>query len=142
MSRLTALALALATGLAPALHAQTPVAPAASPALVPAAGNPNLSVASVRMADGVRASKVIGATVTGSDNTDLASVNDLMMNAQHQVVYAILSVGAVMGIGGKLVAVPVGQLQPGSDGKLTLAGGDQGHAQCNADLRLQQLNFV
>ena len=115
-----AAAVAAALGLA-ALPAQAQT-PTASPALEPATGNPNLSVASVRMADGVRASKVIGATVTGSDNTDLASVNDLMMNASHTVVYAVLSVGAVMGIGGKLVAVPIAQLQAGSDGKFVLPG--------------------
>ena len=91
--------------------------------LAPAAGNPNLSVASVRMADGARASKMIGAGVTGgSDNAQLGSIDDLMMNASHTVVYAIVSVGSVMGIGGKLVAIPVGQLQPAADGKFTLPG--------------------
>ncbi len=112
------LAAALAVAVASPAWAQTAPAP-----LVPAAGNPNLSVASVRMADGVRASKMIGAGVIGgSDNAQLGSIDDLMMNASHTVVYAIVSVGAVMGIGGKLVAIPIGQLQPAADGKFTLPG--------------------
>ena len=113
------LAAALAFAAITPAGAQT-TAPAA---LVPAAGNPNLSVASVRMADGLRASKMIGAGVIGgSDNAQLGSIDELMMNASHTVVYAIVSVGAVMGIGGKLVAIPVGQLQPAADGKFSLPG--------------------
>ena len=113
------LAAALAFALvAPAVAQTAPAAP-----LTPAAGNPNLSVASVRMADGVRASKMIGAGVNGGgDNAQLGSIDDLMMNASHAVVYAIVSVGAVMGIGGKLVAIPIGQLQPAADGKFSLPG--------------------
>ncbi len=120
MRRIIGLSLAACLALQPA-WAQTSAAPG-SPALVPAAGNPNLSVASVRMADGVRASKVIGAAVTGSDNTELGTVSDLMLDAHHTVVYAIVSVGAVMGMGGKLVAIPVAQLQTAADGKFVLPG--------------------
>ena len=119
--------LALATALlASTLHAQgSGAASSAEPAgaLVPAAGNANLSVASVRMADGVRASKVIGAAVYGDDaNTQLGSVNDLMLSADNTVKFAIVSVGGVMGLGGKLVAIPFAQLRTGSDGKFTLGG--------------------
>ena len=133
MIRITGLALAAALIAGP-LHAQTadPAAAQASakPApqsstpsgLSPAAGNPNLSVASVRMADGTRASKVIGAGIYSDANNQVGSVDDLMMDANHQVVFAIVSVGGVMGMGGKLVAIPVGQLQPGADGKLMLPG--------------------
>ena len=118
MIRITGLALAAALIAGP-LHAQTP---APSAALTPAAGNPNLAVASVRMDNGARASKVIGAGVYGDGNTQIGSVDDLMMDANHQVVFAIVSVGGVMGMGGKLVAIPVAQLQPTADGKFTLPG--------------------
>ena len=125
-----ALAVLVAPLAATPLHAQANSATGASNAtsgggagLVPAAGNPNLSVASVRMADGVRASKLIGAGVYGDDaNTQIGTVNDLMLTPDHRVAFAIVSVGGVMGLGGKLVAIPVAQLQAGSDGKWTMPG--------------------
>jgi hypothetical protein len=116
----TSLVLVAALAAAP-LHAQSVATPANS-GLAPAAGNANLSVASVRMTDGVRASKIIGAAVNGSDNTQLATIDDLMMKGDHTVTFAILSVGGVMGMGSKLVAVPIAQLQPAADGKFTLPG--------------------
>ena len=120
MTRIVGAALVLAL-LAGPLQAQTsPSTPA--PALVPAAGNPNLAVASVRMDSGLRASKIIGAGVYADPNTQLGSVDDLMMTRDYHVVFAIISVGGVIGLGGRLVAVPIGQLQNGPDGKLMLPG--------------------
>ncbi len=85
-------------------------------------GAPSLSVASVRVADGVRASRVIGAAVNGGDNTQLGSVDDLILTPDHKVAFAIVSVGGVLGVGGKLVAVPIAQLQAAGDGRFTLPG--------------------
>jgi hypothetical protein len=122
VNRILCLAVA-ATFVAGPLLAQTTTAPAASSdALVPAAGNPNLSVASVRMQNGHRASKIIGAGVYSDANTQIGTVDDLMITPDQKVALAILSVGGFIGLGGKLVAVPIGQLQQGADGKLMLAG--------------------
>ena len=121
------------------VQAQTAGAPAATtPAaqgLVPAAGNPNLSVASVRMENGQRAGKIIGAGVYGDANTQIGTVDDLMLTTDNKVALAIVSVGGLIGLGGKLVAVPFGQLQRGSDGKLMLPGATK-------DSLTAQPNFV
>ena len=90
--------------------------------LVPAASNPNLAVASVRMDGGQRASKIIGSGVYSDPNTQIASIDDLMVGKDDRIVLAILSVGGLVGIGGKLVAVPFDQLQKGQDGHYMLTG--------------------
>ena len=110
------LALLLTIGLLQAGHAQTPGV------VVPAAGDPNLTVASVRLENGARLSKVIGSGVYIDANTTIGSVEDLIMTKDDKVVMAILSVGGFVGLGSKLVAVPFDQLQPGQDGKTMLPG--------------------
>ena len=85
------------------------------------AGNPNLSVAAVKMDNGVRATKIIGSAVYGDPNTQIATVNDLVMTPDDKVVLAVLSVGGVLGVGGKLVAVPYPQLKQDA-GKTMLPG--------------------
>ncbi len=121
MTRTLATAVAMAATLAllaGPVQAQT----ASAPALVPAAGNPNLAVASVRMDGGVRASKIIGAGIYADPNTQIGSVDDLMMTPDYHVVFAIVSVGGVIGLGGRLVAIPIAKLQTAQDGKLMLPG--------------------
>ena len=98
---------------------------AAPPALTPASGNPNLSVASVRMQDAIRASKMIGAGIFADPNTQIGTVDDLVMTPDHVVTFAIVAVGGVLGMGSKLVAIPIAQLQRGGDGKLMLPGGSK-----------------
>ncbi len=119
MTRIIGLMLAAAL-LAGPVHAQPPAPPDAK--LTPAPGNPNLSVASVRMEGGVRASKVIGAGVYSDGNTQVGAIDDLIMTSDNTVVLAIISVGGVMGLGGKQVALPVGQLQKAADGRYMLPG--------------------
>ena len=110
--------LSLAVLAAGPVAAQTPSAPG----LVPTSGNPNLAVASVRMDGGIRASKIIGANVYSDPNTTVGTVEDLMLTADNKVALAIVSVGGVIGFGGKLTAVPIDQLQRAADGKLMLPG--------------------
>ena len=74
------------------------------------------------MANGTRASKIIGAGVYSDANTQIGTVDDLMMAPDDRVALAVLSVGGIIGLGGKLVAVPIGQLQHAADGKLMLPG--------------------
>jgi hypothetical protein len=112
--------------------ASTPPAPeAAAPATptppttpdqpnAPVPGNPNLTVATVKMDGGIRASKLIGASVTGANNQDLGTINDLVLDHDGKIVLGVISVGSVLGMGGKLVAEPFGQFQLGNNGKLTL----------------------
>ncbi len=100
-------------------------APAAPAMAAPATGNPNLSVATVKMDGGMRASKFIGATVTGGGNQDLGTINDLILDKDGHAILGVISVGAVLGVGGKLVAVPFGSLQMGQDGKVALQDGSK-----------------
>jgi len=54
-----------------------------------------------------RASKIIGMKVTNESGKDLGSVNDLVIDLdQGEIRYAAVSYGAVLGLGGKLFAVP------------------------------------
>jgi len=69
-----------------------------------------------------RASEIIGMEVRNNENEKLGKVEDLIVNlgAGH-VSYAILSMGGVLGIGDKLVLVPVSEFVYGlSDKKLVL----------------------
>jgi sporulation protein YlmC with PRC-barrel domain len=58
------------------------------------------------IATGWRASKIIGSTVENENGDNIGSVDDLILTADQQVPYAVLSVGGFLGIGAKLVAVP------------------------------------
>ena len=91
----------------------------------PATGNPNLSVATVKMDGGMRASKFIGAGVTAGGNQDLGTINDLILDKDGHAILGVISVGSVLGVGGKLVAVPFGSLQMGQDGKIVLQDGSK-----------------
>ncbi len=126
MDRIIRLTLAATLLTAGPLAAQTtqPASPAPSAAtgLVPTSGNPNLSVASVRMEGGIRASKLIGAGVYSDPNTQIGTIDDLMLTPDNKVALAVVSVGGLIGIGGKLTAVPIGQLRRAADGKLMLPG--------------------
>ena len=102
--------------------ASTAPASPSNAAVVPTSGNPNLAVASVRMEGGTRASKIIGAGVYSDANTQIGTVDDLMLTPDNRVALVIVSVGGLIGIGGKLTAVPIGQIQHAADGKLMLPG--------------------
>jgi sporulation protein YlmC with PRC-barrel domain len=84
-------------------------------------GNPNLAVASVKLENGMRLSKVIGSTVYADPNTSIGTVDDLIMTPDNQVAMAIVSVGGFLGIGSKLVAIPYDQLKS-EGGKAMLPG--------------------
>ena len=74
----------------------------------------------------MRASKFIGAAVTaGGGNQDLGTINDLIMDKDGHAILGVISVGAVLGVGGKLVAVPFSSLQMGQDGKVVLQDGSK-----------------
>jgi hypothetical protein len=100
----------LSVATSSACFAQTatdPTAPAPTPAQSQAAtGSPNLAVATVKMEDGTRASKMIGAAVFNDQN--------------QQVVLAVISVGGFLGVGGKLVAVKYEALHPDDKGHVVM----------------------
>lgn len=101
----------------PATTAPAPDAAAANPAKPPAdtAGN-------MQPAGTVLSEDMTGSTVQSTQGEDLAVLSDLVVAPEGQVRGAILTVGGVLGVGGKEVLVPWQDLTVGSDGEtITLA---------------------
>jgi hypothetical protein len=67
------------------------------------------------VAEGQRASLIIGSYVYNSADENIGFVDDLMINDEACVGYAIISVGGFLGLGSHLVAVPYGSLEFGED---------------------------
>jgi sporulation protein YlmC with PRC-barrel domain len=71
------------------------------------------------LARSARATKLIGSKVYKRD-TSIGQIEDVLVDFDHATVAAvILSVGGFLGIGDKLVAVPVNQIKVGSEAKFT-----------------------
>ena len=73
------------------------------------------------IAVGHRASKLIGAPVYNEQEERIGSIDDLIISPDRSVSFAVVSVGGFLGIGGRLVAIPVEQLQEKED-RLVLPG--------------------
>jgi sporulation protein YlmC with PRC-barrel domain len=73
------------------------------------------------IAVGHRASKLIGAPVYNEQDERVGSIDDLIISPDRSVSYAVVSVGGFLGLGGRLVAIPVEQLQAKED-RLVLPG--------------------
>lgn len=106
-------AIFLAPTAASAQQTQSESAPKARPA-TPLAG-----INDAALAGSARASKLIGDKVYKGD-TSIGQIEDVLVDLDHATVTAvILSVGGFLGIGDKLVAVPVNQIKVGSEAKFT-----------------------
>jgi hypothetical protein len=70
------------------------------------------------LAGAARASKIIGSKVYKSD-TSVGQIEDVLVDLDHATAAVILSVGGFLGIGDKLVAVPVNRIKVGSEAKFT-----------------------
>ena len=82
--------------------------------------SPNLAVATVKMENGTRASKIIAAAVFNDQNQQVGTVDDIILDHDNKAVLAIISVGGFLGVGGKLVAVAFTQLHMDDHGKVLL----------------------
>jgi len=69
-----------------------------------------------------KASKLIGMNIKNQQNENVGEIKDLVVDLQSgQVSYAVLGYGGALGIGQKMLAVPINAFAPGSDAKtLTL----------------------
>lgn len=99
-----------------AAHAQQPQndAPTNTPVttLIPGADEASL-------AGSARASKLIGSNVYQGD-TSIGTIEDILVDLDHGALRAfVLSVGGFLGIGNKLVAVPISQIRLGTEAKFT-----------------------
>ena len=71
------------------------------------------------LARSARASKIIGSKVYKGD-TSIGQIEDVLVDLNHGTTAAvILSVGGFLGMGDKLVAVPVTAVKVGSEAKFT-----------------------
>jgi sporulation protein YlmC with PRC-barrel domain len=102
-------AIALGLMAATAAQAQTPT--------------PKVVTSTVRLEDGIRASKIIGAPVYNTQNERIGDVSDLYLGKQSQIAMSVIQVGGFLGIGGKLVAVPMDQLQLDQPDKVIMPNG-------------------
>ncbi|MDO9412249.1 MAG: PRC-barrel domain-containing protein [Pseudolabrys sp.] len=109
-------AAALAVVLAAPAFAQTATPPAAAtttPATTSSTATPAVSgdkfVATQATTDW-RASKLIGATVYGSDNASIGEVNDVILASDGKVNGVVIGVGGFLGVGEKNVAVSFDKL--------------------------------
>ena len=75
---------------------------------------------------GLRTSKIVGSSVYNDHNEKIGSVDDLVVD-KDKTVHAVLSVGGFLGMGNKLVQVPLDKLHFGntkesSDNRVVLPG--------------------
>jgi sporulation protein YlmC with PRC-barrel domain len=73
------------------------------------------------IAVGHRASKLIGAPVYNEQEERVGSIDDLIISPDRSVSFAIVSIGGFLGLGSRLVAIPVEQLNEEKD-RLILPG--------------------
>jgi sporulation protein YlmC with PRC-barrel domain len=73
------------------------------------------------IAVGHRASKLMGAAVYNEQEEKVGTIDDFIITPDRSVSYAILSVGGFLGLGGRLVAIPVEQIREEKD-RLILPG--------------------
>ncbi|MFZ1415563.1 MAG: PRC-barrel domain-containing protein [Defluviicoccus sp.] len=64
-----------------------------------------------KLAAGYRSSKIVGSTVVNDGNEKIGEVEDLLVEPNDKVLFAVLSVGGFLGIGEQLVVVPFNSLR-------------------------------
>ena len=77
-------------------------------------------VEELRRVQGWSAGEIIGARVRSADGSEIGEIEDLVLSADDRVVSAVVSVGGLLDVADKLVAVPYADLRLWSDDK-TLA---------------------
>jgi sporulation protein YlmC with PRC-barrel domain len=90
-------------------------------AQVPAQPIPLVRVDVNKMASGYRASKIVESAVVNEHGEKIGTIDDLIVEPNEMVPYAILSVGGFLGIGDHLVVVPLKSLKFSQD-KIELPG--------------------
>ena len=68
-------------------------------------------------AGGVRASKLIGATVKNKAGDSIGEISDLIVSPGASIMTAVVKAGGVLGIGDKKIAVPYKSFSVAPDGK-------------------------
>ena len=86
------------------------------------AGSERLGVAEAEIRDvklGWSAKRqVLGQPVFNDQNEQIGAVEDVIIDPEREISYAIVGVGGFLGLGEREVAIPSGQLRPTDDGFL------------------------
>lgn len=98
-------------------HAQQPRSESPPPS--PQSAAPIVGLDHAVLEGSARASKLIGSRVYQGD-TVIGQIEDVLVDLnQSKLIAVILSVGGFLGVGDKLVAVPVNQIKVGTEAKFT-----------------------
>lgn len=89
----------------------TTTAPAFQPTMPGAAPSAARPAMPTRASDDQRTSKIVGATVHNDAGASIGSVDDLILGSAGSGITAVLSVGGFLGMGGRLVTVPLSELR-------------------------------
>jgi sporulation protein YlmC with PRC-barrel domain len=90
-------------------------------AQVPAQPIPLVRVDVNKMASGYRSSQIVGSTIVNEHGEKIGTIDDLIIEPNEMVPYAVLSVGGFLGVGDQLVVVPFASLKFSQD-KVELPG--------------------
>ncbi len=74
-----------------------------------------------KLATGFRATKIIGSTVYNDASETVGKIDDLIINRDDRIPYAIVSVGGFLGMGDHLVAIAYQDLRIAPD-RIVLSG--------------------
>ena len=101
------------------------VGQAVGPTMGPAAGTAAATLAAPgsAVAGQPRASKLIGANVYNENNESIGEVSDILLTYRTGGPAAVLSVGGFLGIGDRLVTVPLADLKWNSERERVVLGG-------------------
>lgn len=66
------------------------------------------------------ATKLIGAAVYNSENAEIGTIKDLILEQDGHISAVVLSVGGFLGVGEKDITVPMSELTMGGSGRATL----------------------
>jgi hypothetical protein len=69
-----------------------------------------------RVAGGLSAQQVVGASVHNATGDEIGEVEDLVIGPKNQITVAIVEVGGFLGMGSKTVAVEIDELDPSPKG--------------------------
>lgn len=65
----------------------------------------------------MRATALIDRDAYSSDDVEIGEIEDLILNAQHQVILAVIEVETRLGFTDKYVAVPIAQVTPSANNR-------------------------
>jgi hypothetical protein len=79
----------------------------------------------IQVSSGYRTSKIVGSTVLNETSDTIGKVDDLIVGGAGDIPYVVISVGGFLGVGDRLVLVPLDSLNIGESTVLVGASKDE-----------------